>query len=53
VNCIEGQNILGATDYPRQDRFPDAANMIKHMGLPAETLRKIFVESAKRNYGLK
>jgi predicted TIM-barrel fold metal-dependent hydrolase len=46
------ENILWATDYPHQDGFPDAANMIKRLGLAPETLRKVLAEGAKRYYNI-
>jgi uncharacterized protein len=49
---IGSDNILWATDYPHADGFPDAANMIKRMGLPPKTLANVLAGGAKRYYNL-
>ena len=52
LDIIGPDRIMWATDYPHQDGFPDAANMIKRMGLKPDTLRKVLAEGAKRYYDL-
>jgi predicted TIM-barrel fold metal-dependent hydrolase len=52
ADYLGSDNILWATDYPHADGFPDAANMIKRMGLPPQTLANVLAEGAKRYYGL-
>jgi predicted TIM-barrel fold metal-dependent hydrolase len=52
VDYLGADNILWATDYPHQDGFPDAANMIKRLGLKPDALRKVLAEGAKRYYAL-
>jgi predicted TIM-barrel fold metal-dependent hydrolase len=49
---IGSDHILWATDYPHADGFPDAANMIKRMGLPPDTLANVLAGGAKRYYNL-
>jgi hypothetical protein len=43
---------MWATDYPHADGFPDAADMVKRMGLPAQTLVNVLAGGAKRYYNL-
>ena len=52
ADYIGSDNILWATDYPHADGFPDAANMIKRMGLPPRTLANVLAGGAKRYYNL-
>ncbi len=49
---IGSDSILWATDYPHTDGFPDAANMIKRMGLPPKTLANVLAGGAKRYYNI-
>ncbi len=49
---IGSDNILWATDYPHADGFPDAANMIKRMGLSPKTLANVLAGGAKRYYNI-
>jgi predicted TIM-barrel fold metal-dependent hydrolase len=49
---LGSDSILWATDYPHADGFPDAANMIKRMGLPPRTLANVLAGGAKRYYNL-
>ncbi len=49
---LGSDNILWATDYPHADGFPDAANMIKRMGLPPKTLANVLAGGAKRYYNI-
>jgi predicted TIM-barrel fold metal-dependent hydrolase len=52
ADYLGSDNILWATDYPHADGFPDAANMIKRMGMPPETLANVLAGGAKRYYNL-
>jgi predicted TIM-barrel fold metal-dependent hydrolase len=52
VDYLGAENILWATDYPHQDGFPDAANMIKKLGLPPQTLSTVLATGARRYYNL-
>jgi predicted TIM-barrel fold metal-dependent hydrolase len=52
ADYIGSDNILWATDYPHADGFPDAANMIKRMGLQPQTLTNVLAGGAKRYYNL-
>src|SRR5215469_6855376 len=52
ADYLGSTNILWATDYPHLDGFPGAANMIKAMGLPPQTLADVLAGGAKRFYGL-
>ncbi len=52
ADYLGSENILWATDYPHADGFPDAANLIKRMGLPPQTLANVLAGGAKRYYGL-
>jgi predicted TIM-barrel fold metal-dependent hydrolase len=52
VDYLGAENILWATDYPHQDGFPDAANMIKKLGLPPDALAKVLATGARRYYNL-
>jgi predicted TIM-barrel fold metal-dependent hydrolase len=52
ADYIGSDNILWATDYPHLDGFPDAANMIKAMGMPSHTLANVLAGGAKRYYNL-
>ncbi|MGH7918148.1 MAG: amidohydrolase family protein, partial [Candidatus Binataceae bacterium] len=45
-------NILWATDYPHLDGFPHAPQMIKEMGMSADTLSAVLAGGAKRYYNL-
>ncbi len=49
---LGSDSILWATDYPHADGFPDAADMIKRMGLPPKTLANVLAGGAKRYYNL-
>jgi predicted TIM-barrel fold metal-dependent hydrolase len=52
ADYIGSDSILWATDYPHADGFPDAANMIKRMGLPPKTLANVLAGGAKRYYNI-
>ncbi|MEA2680910.1 MAG: hypothetical protein QOK03_2632, partial [Candidatus Binataceae bacterium] len=52
ADYIHSDNILWATDYPHLDGFPNAANMIKAMGMPPRTLSNVLAGGAKRYYNL-
>jgi predicted TIM-barrel fold metal-dependent hydrolase len=52
ADYIGSDNILWATDYPHLDGFPNAANMIKAMGMPPKTLSNVLAGGAKRYYNL-
>ena len=52
ADYLGSENILWATDYPHGDGFPDAANMIKRLGLKPDTLANVLAVGAKRFYGL-
>jgi uncharacterized protein len=52
ADYIGSENILWATDYPHLDGFPNAANMIKAMGMPPKTLSNVLAGGAKRYYNL-
>jgi predicted TIM-barrel fold metal-dependent hydrolase len=52
ADYIGPDKILWATDYPHTDGFPGAPDLIRSIGMSAETTRRVLAEGAIRFYNM-